>query len=263
MSTPLAARAIVVGAGMGGLAAARVLADHFAQVAVLERDALPERAADRKGVPQGKHVHALLAGGQCALGALFPGFEADLVQAGAVPLRVGLDVRAERPGYDPFPQRDLGWDAYAMSRAQIEFLVRRRVQAIANVEIHQRCRVEEFVARPDGSAVGGVRCVSAGGVSETMPADLVVDASGQGTLTLDLLRSTGLPLPDESTVGVDIGYATAVFAIPGDAPKDWKGVFTLPPGPAQQSGGVAAAPGGRALDRHRRRPARRTAPGRR
>ena len=61
-----------------------------------------------------------------------------------------------------------------------------------------------------------------------MSADLVVDASGQGTLTLALLRAAGLAQPDETTVGVDVGYASAIFAIPDDAPKDWKGVFTFP-----------------------------------
>jgi hypothetical protein len=57
----------------------------------------------RAGVPQGRHVHALLAGGQRALGELFPGFESDLVRAGVVPFRIALDVRVERPGFDPFP----------------------------------------------------------------------------------------------------------------------------------------------------------------
>jgi len=223
---------------MGGLAAARVLADHFERVLVLERDTLPERTTDRKGVPQGRHVHALLAGGQRALGDLFPGFERDLREAGAVPIRAGLDVRTERPGHDPFPQRDLGWDSYAMSRAQIEFLARRRVQAMANVEIRPRSRVEHFVPGPDGAAVSGVRCTFAGGTSETLAADLVIDASGQGTLTLDLLRSTGSELPAESIIGVDVGYASAIFAIPADAPRDWKGVFTFPRSPHGSRGSL-------------------------
>jgi 2-polyprenyl-6-methoxyphenol hydroxylase-like FAD-dependent oxidoreductase len=189
MSGLIGTRAIVVGAGMGGPTAARALADHFERVLVLERDALPGHAANRAGVPQGQHVHALLAGGQRALDALFPDFEGDLTRAGAVPMRAGLDVRTERPGYDPFPQRDLGWDAYAMSRAQLEFTVRGRLQAIPNVEIRPRCRVQEFVARGDGAAVTGVRYTSAGGARELLGCDLVVDSSGRGTLTLDLLRS--------------------------------------------------------------------------
>lgn len=231
-------QAVVVGAGMGGLTAARALADHFQRVLVLERDALPGHATDRVGVPQGKHVHALLAGGQRALCDLFPGFEHDLAQTGAVPCRVGLDIRTERPGYDPFPQRDLGWDAYALSRSQLELSVRERVHAVANVEFHQRCRVQEFVARPDGAAVTGVRCVKAGGKSETLEADLVVDASGRGTLTLGLLESVGRALPEETTIGVDLAYATAVFAIPEDAPHDWKGVFSFPRAPQSSRGAL-------------------------
>ena len=112
-STLIGKQAVVIGAGMGGLAAAGALADCFEQVFVLERDTLPSEPAYRAGTPQARHVHALLLSGQRALGELFPGFEQDLARAGAVPLRVGLDIRMERPGYDPFPQRDLGWCSYA------------------------------------------------------------------------------------------------------------------------------------------------------
>jgi flavin-dependent dehydrogenase len=111
MASFIGRRAIIVGAGMGGLTAARALADHFERVLVLEGDALPADPIDRHGVPQGRHVHALLAGGQRALAELFPGFENGLVRAGAVRIRVGLDLRVERPGFDAFPQRDLGFDA--------------------------------------------------------------------------------------------------------------------------------------------------------
>ena len=45
--------AIVIGASMGGLLAARALSDFFAVVTVLERDALPRSDIPRKGVPQG------------------------------------------------------------------------------------------------------------------------------------------------------------------------------------------------------------------
>jgi hypothetical protein len=108
---------------MGGLTAARALADHFERVLVLEGDVLPREPADRAGVPQGRHVHILLARGQCALDDLFSGFEKRLAETGAVPLQVGLDLRFERPGYDPYPQRDLGWVAYAMTRAHVEWTV--------------------------------------------------------------------------------------------------------------------------------------------
>jgi 2-polyprenyl-6-methoxyphenol hydroxylase-like FAD-dependent oxidoreductase len=187
MARPVGKQALVVGAGIGGLAAARVLADHFARVIIVERDVLPTGAEARTGVPQGKHVHALLAGGWQALGALFPGFERDLIQAGAVSLTAGLDVRMEQPGYDPFPQRDLGFSSYALSRPQLELCVRQRVHALSNVEWRPRCRGQALDTCADGSAITGLICEGVSGAVETIPADLVVDASGRGVLTVALL----------------------------------------------------------------------------
>jgi len=237
-STLIGKQAVVIGAGMGGLTAAGALADHFDQVVVLERDTLPSEPTHRAGTPQARHVHALLLSGQRALSELFPGFEQDLVRAGAVPLRVGLDVRMERPGYDPFPQRDLGWSSYAVSRPTIERAVRRRVESRANTTLRQRCRVQEVLAAPNGGAVTGVRYENGNGASETIAADLVVDASGRGALTLALLQSIGRSLPEETTIGIDLGYASCVFAIPDGASTDWKGVMTFGQAPQNSRGGL-------------------------
>ncbi|MFY9954892.1 NAD(P)/FAD-dependent oxidoreductase [Bradyrhizobium sp.] len=236
--TLIGKQAVVIGAGMAGLTAAGALADCFDQVVVLERDILPSEAAYRAGTPQARHVHALLLSGQRALSELFPGFEQDLARAGAVPLRVGLDVRMERPGYDPFPQRDLGWFNYAVSRPTIERIVRKRVESRANTTLRQRCRVLEVLASPNGEAVTGVRYENGSGARETIVADLVVDASGRGALTLALLQSIGRPLPEETTIGIDLGYATCVFAIPDDASTDWKGVMTFGQAPQNSRGGL-------------------------
>ena len=237
-STLIGKQAVVVGAGMAGLTAAAALADRFDRVVVLERDTLPSEPAYRAGTPQARHVHGLLFSGQLALGELFPGFEQDLAQAGAVPLRAGLDVRVERPGYDPFPQRDLGWSGYAASRPTIECAVRQRVESQATIALRHGCRVREVLASPDGAVVTGVRCENDSGASETIAADLVVDASGRGSLTLALLQSMGLPLPEETTIGIDLGYATCIFAIPDDASTEWKGVMTFGQVPQNTRGGL-------------------------
>src|SRR5215471_20093396 len=147
-SIQIGKQAIVIGAGMAGLTAAGALADHFDNIVVLERDSLPSEPLHRAGTPQARHVHGLLFSGQRALNELFPEFEQDLARAGAVPLRAGLDVRVERPGYDPFPQRDLGWFGYAASRPTIERAVRRVVESRANTTLRQRCRVQEVLATP-------------------------------------------------------------------------------------------------------------------
>jgi 2-polyprenyl-6-methoxyphenol hydroxylase-like FAD-dependent oxidoreductase len=155
-----------------------------------------------------------------------------------MPLRAGLDARIEMPGYDPFPQRDLGWHVYSMSRPLIEMTVRRGLQQHTNIAVRPGCRVLEITARPDGAAATGIRCEASGGGSGTITADLLVDASGRGGLTLTLLDAIGRERPEETAIGVDIGYSTAVFTIPDDAPSDWKGLRIMPQTPASSRGGL-------------------------
>jgi hypothetical protein len=93
----LGKRAIVVGAGLGGLSAARVLSDYFAEVLILDRDELPDKVIPRPGLPQGKHPHGLLGGGLKALETLFPGFANHLRRAGAEPIDPGFDILNEIP----------------------------------------------------------------------------------------------------------------------------------------------------------------------
>jgi 2-polyprenyl-6-methoxyphenol hydroxylase-like FAD-dependent oxidoreductase len=116
--------------------------------------------------------------------------------------------------------------------------VRRRVESRPNIALRQRCRVQEMLTSPNGEAVAGVRYDNDNGASETIAADLVVDASGRGALTLALLQSIGRPPPEETTIGIDLGYATCVFAIPDDAPTDWKGVMTFGEAPHNSRGGL-------------------------
>jgi 2-polyprenyl-6-methoxyphenol hydroxylase-like FAD-dependent oxidoreductase len=234
MPSTIGKRAIVIGAGIGGLTAAAAVAPYFEHVVVIERDALPTQPSTRPGTPQAKHVHALLAGGQRALEQLFPGFERDLERGGAVRVRVGLDLRMERPGYDPFPKRDLGFDSYALSRALIEFVTRACLDGHANVEIRQRCRVERLTADASRRTVTGVEYVDGDGARVTLGAELVAESSGRGDLALELLDSVGLPRPSVTTIGVDIAYASAIYEIPNDASDDWKGVFHLPMPPSSR-----------------------------
>jgi 2-polyprenyl-6-methoxyphenol hydroxylase-like FAD-dependent oxidoreductase len=229
-SNALGREAVVVGSGMGGLVAARVLSDFFERVTVLERDPLDQGGAARAGVPQGKHLHALLAGGQRVLEELLPGFRDDLDRVGAVRIRTGLDLLMERPGFDPFPQRDLGFWSASLTRPQLEYCVRRRIESVDGVHVEPGCRVLALLATDDGSAIRAVH-VQRSGRSETRTADLVVDASGTGELTLEALRAGGHPVPAETIIGVDLGYSTTIFDIPADAPTGWRGVMHLPAAP--------------------------------
>jgi len=238
MAPHLGRQSIVIGAGMAGMPSARVLADYFDQVIVLENDTLPADAFPRPGTPQSKHLHVLLAGGQQALTTLFPGFEQSLTAAGAQPLSVTEDYWVELPRYDVFPQRDLGIRTYSLTRPLVERVVRGKVTAIRNIEIRERCRAQKLVTTDDGAAVKGVVCTHSSGETEEIPADLVIDASGSGQLTLNLLAELGLEAMEVSTVGVDVGYSTAIFEIPDDAPPDWKFLMTMADPPGNRRGAV-------------------------
>jgi 2-polyprenyl-6-methoxyphenol hydroxylase-like FAD-dependent oxidoreductase len=224
----LGQRAVVVGAGIGGLSVAGALAGYFEQVDVLERDRLAVSPGSRSGTPQDRHPHALLAGGLQALGEIFPDFERDLIKAGAVFVRVGQDALYERPDVGALPRREFDLSILSASRPLIELTLRRRVDAIANITLRPAHRVTEIVSTMDGAAVRGVRFEAGYGRSEMLEADLVVDASGRGELTRAYLEALGWEQPAVTEVGVDISYATAVVQIPANAPPGWKVVMTLP-----------------------------------
>src|ERR1700744_3526218 len=128
-------RAIVIGAGVSGLAAAKAISDYFEEVVVLERDDLPSGATTRPGVPQGTQAHGLLAGAMVGLRELFPGFDRDLLEAGAVPMNIGFELLVEFPGLDPFPRRKWNWVIYSLTRPLVELTMRRRIEKQANISL--------------------------------------------------------------------------------------------------------------------------------
>jgi hypothetical protein len=153
MSRFLGRQALVIGAGMSGLAAAGALAKHFEQVIVLERDGLVDDPLHRGGTPQCRQLHGLLSGGLEALCQIFAGFDDDLAAAGAAPIREAAEIREELPGFDPFPRRDFGSILYGASRPLLEHTLRRRVRALRNVVIRDRCRILDLVSSADRSSI--------------------------------------------------------------------------------------------------------------
>ncbi|MGA8760195.1 MAG: NAD(P)-binding protein [Stellaceae bacterium] len=231
MNRLLGQRAVVIGAGIGGLSAAGALTKSFDQVDVLERDDLATSARSRSGTPQDRHPHGLLAGGLRALERIFPGFEGDLAAAGAVPVTFARDVQFERPDVGALPKRDFGISVLCATRPLIELVLRRRAEAVANITLRPASRVIGIVPAAEGAGVRGVQFVNGSGRFETLDADLVVDASGRGAPTLTLLDALCWDRPQMTEIGVDISYSTAVVEIPPDATTKWKLVATLPDPP--------------------------------
>jgi len=220
-------RAVVIGAGIAGMAAAGALANRFAEVTVLERDSLAHAHTPRLGASQGWHSHELLAGGLTALDTLFPNIGEDFVRAGAVPVRINRDVRVELPNSDPMPQRDFGLCGYTMSRPLIEAILRRCLLRHANVTVQPNIQVLGIETDANRKRVTGLQWATVRGRPvTTMEADLVVDASGRGHLTEEVLKTVVRHKVRETVIGSHLCYRTAIMKIPDDAPTDWKLVLT-------------------------------------
>jgi 2-polyprenyl-6-methoxyphenol hydroxylase-like FAD-dependent oxidoreductase len=202
-----------------------VLAGHVDRVTIVERDRLPDGAEQRKGVPQGRQLHVLLARGLAVLEQLFPEFGRDLEAAGAVPLRVPADLLMLSPaGW--LDRRAPGWPVLSASRPMFESVVRRRLAELPGVTVLGRHEVTALGASDDGRVVRGVivRGLDGGDTSFT-EADLVVDASGRGSHVPVWLTELGFPTPEQSQVDPDIAYATRVYRIPDGFGADWKAVM--------------------------------------
>ena len=205
----LGQRAVVIGAGMGGLSAAGALAKYFERVDILERDRLDTSVASRSGTPQDRHPHGLLVGGLRALDEIFPGYKRDLAAAGAVPVSFAREVQFERPDVGVLPKRDFGISMLCAMRPLIELVLRRRAEAVANITLRPATRVTGIVPAAGGDGVRGIRFVNGSERSETLDADLVVDASGRGAPTLTLLDVLGWHRPQMTEIGDRRGRDTS------------------------------------------------------
>jgi 2-polyprenyl-6-methoxyphenol hydroxylase-like FAD-dependent oxidoreductase len=226
--------AVVIGGGIGGMCAARVLSDRFERVTLIERDELPEGASHRKGVPQSRHPHVLLDRGRRELRALFPGLEDTLHARGALDLDAGLGLATLQPdGWAT--RRRTGHQMLCASRLLIESVVRDRVKKIPCVRFMEGTEVTDLLSAGGGSRrIIGVEARGAsGGAASRIEADLVVDCSGRTSRAPQWLARHGYPEPEQEVVDGAAGYSTCWYQAPPAAklPSNWwwKGIFLNPP----------------------------------
>jgi 2-polyprenyl-6-methoxyphenol hydroxylase-like FAD-dependent oxidoreductase len=207
---------------MGGLLAARVLADFFETVTVVERDVLPDDPADRQGVPQGRHVHVLLARGAQILDVLFPGFLNELVADGAPVWDDGELSKLHlafgghqilRSGKITREPKALA--VYMPSRPFLECHVRQRLRAMSNVTILCGHDVCELMSTPDRGRVTGVRVVNRdGGSEQELTVNVVMDSMGRGAHTPAFLDSLEYGRPVEDHIVMHTNYVSQLLRIP-------------------------------------------------
>ncbi len=209
----------MLGGSIAGLLAAAALSPHVETVTLVERDDLLD--PDRRGVPQGTQVHALLGAGQRAMAALLPGIVEDLIAAGGrlvdSPREVAIFGAHGWAGRVPSEAH-----VVFMRRPVLEAVVRRRVLALPN--LHVVTGVATGLTG-DATRITGARLQDL----DPLCADLVVDATGRNSKAAEWLAEFGFAAPAIRELRSYVGYATATVRLPVDAfPPGVVGVISHP-----------------------------------
>ena len=234
--------AVVLGGSLSGLLAARVLADHFERVTLIERDAYPENAEARRGIPQANHVHGLLVRGRQILEEFFPGLQDEMIAAGA-PV---VDIANEIAWFTP-----AGWgvrfpsDMHVLSftRPMLDLHVRRHLARNPRVEIMDNTDVVRLIPDSSGNQLAGVlvcpRSLDADRrVAKELRADLVVDVTGRASRAPRWLSDLSYSQPEETVINAFLGYASRLYQIPDNFERDWKCLFVQSAPPQRKRGAI-------------------------
>jgi 2-polyprenyl-6-methoxyphenol hydroxylase-like FAD-dependent oxidoreductase len=234
-STQVGNHAVVLGGSMAGLCTARVLADVFSEVTVLERDQLPDAPAARPGAPQTHHPHVLLEAGRQTLVDLFPSFDERVISRGGLLVDGASEMDHYEQG-DFFASGPERLPMLCASRALFEFVTQQRVRSLDTVEIREKHSFVDYLYEESTGTVTGVevRDETETG-THTVSADLVVDATGRTSRTPRWLVSQGYPRPTMDEVTVDVTYST----IRVDRPPEDRTVLLIPPSTPRTRGAAA------------------------
>jgi 2-polyprenyl-6-methoxyphenol hydroxylase-like FAD-dependent oxidoreductase len=244
MTRRLGEHAVVIGGSIAGLISARVLAEYFEQVTILERDHIEPQPRVHRSTPQGHHLHAVQIGGLQVLSKLYPGFCEKLHAMGAVPLRLATDVPIYRPDGVAFSftgavrePHDLGIQIYSQSRGLLEHCLRQCTLDVPNINAECDTAVTRLI-----ETKGRVEGVSYKYNSEphSLRCDLTLDCGGRGSHAPRWLAEMGFNSPEETVIGVDFAYSSTKFRIPNDnCPMHPCAFFGGPPPQFTRGGALA------------------------
>lgn len=212
MNSYVGNHAVVLGGSIAGLLSARVLSGSYRQVTVVERDDVTGGSGPRPAIPQGHHIHALLARGQQILDDLFPGFTEELRSIGVPIGDFGTSLSWYFDG-EMIKKTETGLVCVAAGRPLLEDRIRRRIAGIGNVAVRDNTDILGLLAAPGGRQIIGAKVQHrvAGSTPEALHADLVIDATGRGTRTPRWLAELGYPEVEVEQVKMDLTYTTCDF----------------------------------------------------
>lgn len=205
------ALAVILGASISGLLAARALAPYFDQILLVERDCLADKPELRAGTAQAQHAHILLQRGLIGFERMLPGFIQQLLDAGGVMTSATQDWYCLFP-MGAFPQFKSDMDFLCASRPQIEYTLRATLlRQHANITIRDGCRVTGIELSTAALPTVALQPSGENKASETIAADLVVDATGRNTQAPQWLRQKGFSDTRQTMVKPYLGYATRLY----------------------------------------------------
>ncbi|MFY0573326.1 FAD-dependent oxidoreductase [Cystobacter fuscus] len=211
-STHRFGQAVIIGGSIAGLLSARVLADHFDKVLVLEREPFPEGPEARKSTPQGRHIHAVLEAGLKTMEGLFPGLRRELETGGVEFIDMARDAAWLQSGsWKARYEGDI--ETILVSRPFLEWKIRGRVAALPNVELRTGYGVEELVLDASRTRAVGVKVKGPEGEQE-IPGALIVDTSGRGSRAPQWLEELGFGQVEQEQVRIDLGYTSRLYERP-------------------------------------------------
>ena len=220
--------------------AARVLSETFDRVTILERDAISGTLEGRPGLPQARHLPALLPRGRRILERWFPGITSEFQAAGAEILDVANDIAWLTPqGWGVrFPSK---FEALTLTRDLLDWVVRRRLMELPNVKLLHGCEVKGLRARAD--LIEGVNLNfraenRIGASTDFLRSEFVVVATGRNSSVSNWLREIGQPEPETSRVDGHVGYASRMFRRPSQSQSAWRALFIQAAPPATKRAGI-------------------------
>ncbi|MCM3669185.1 FAD-dependent monooxygenase [Mesobacillus maritimus] len=232
----LSSRAIVIGGGVAGKLSARVLADYFEEVMIIEKDHKQDQPQNRSGVPQGLHGHALLKSGEEILEEFFPGIIDELQDSGAVSANFSRDLAWFHHGSWKIRSHSQLM-TIQQSRPFLEYHIQKRLQHISNVHSIYGAKPLRLVLDAKKTSIAGIEYQTEEGKVEEIDANLVIDASGAATFTTQWLKKNGIATPPIDEIQVNLCYASRAYEHLSPEDRDWKGLLVYPNPPHQMRGG--------------------------
>jgi 2-polyprenyl-6-methoxyphenol hydroxylase-like FAD-dependent oxidoreductase len=230
-------KAIIIGGGISGKLAARVLSDFFEEVLILERDQEAEGPFPRKGARQGEHLHALLHAGQYGLEELFPGITEKFHQSGAVKINSTKDLAWFHHGAWKL-RYDGGYTTTLQTRPHLEWHMNQYIKDIPNVTVLFNKEVKDYIYQADDNRIYGVEVKDLkDGAAITLTADLIVDASGSSSISAAWFKKAGVQIPIEK-VDIGLSYVSQMFQLTESQSRDWTIKLVYPNPPLEKIGGT-------------------------